>query len=68
MDTVVTSVCLSFDAWARGLVVPDSDIQAPQIRYFFFSAFHTVREMARPQNGQKFMAYKFGLSSGERTA
>ena len=23
--------------------------------YFFFSAFHTVLEMARPQNGQKLM-------------
>src|SRR4029077_10019968 len=36
--------------------------------HFFFSAFHTVREIARPQNGQKFIRYKLGRSSGERTA
>ncbi len=36
--------------------------------YFFFSAFHTVREMARPQNGQKFIKYSLGRSSGEATA
>ncbi len=36
--------------------------------YFFFSAFHTVRDMARPQNGQKFIKYSLGRSSGEATA
>ncbi len=36
--------------------------------YFFFSAFQMVREIARPQNGQKFMGYRFGRSSVERTA
>jgi hypothetical protein len=36
--------------------------------YFFFSAFQMVRETARPQNGQKLIGYRFGLSSGERTA
>ena len=39
-----------------------------QDAYFFFSAFQTVREIARPQNGQKLIGYKFGRSSGERTA
>lgn len=36
--------------------------------YFFFSAFHTVRDIARPQNGQKFIKYSLGRSSGEATA
>jgi hypothetical protein len=36
--------------------------------YFFFSAFHTLREIARPQNGQKFIKYSLGRSSGEATA
>lgn len=44
-------------------------LHAPQgADYFFFSAFHTVREIARPQNGQKFIKNKLGRSSGERTA
>lgn len=36
--------------------------------HFFFSAFHTVRDIARPQNGQKFIKYSLGRSSGEATA
>ena len=41
---------------------------AGSLPYFFFSAFHTVREIALPQKGQKFTQYRFGRSSGEPTA
>jgi hypothetical protein len=37
-------------------VLPRSTVQKyMSAGYFFFSAFHTLREMARPQNGQKLM-------------
>ena len=38
------------------------------VAYFFFSAFHIVRDTALPQKGQKLMGYKRGRSSGERSA
>ena len=46
---------------------PDA-LPAGPADYFFFSAFHTVRDIARPQNGQKFIRYSLGRSSGEATA
>ena len=52
--------------WALTLVCPV--LWTLPFDYFFFSAFHTVREIARPQNGQKLIRYRLGRSSGERTA
>lgn len=36
--------------------------------YFFFSRFQTLREMPRPQNGQKLIRNRLGRVSDERTA
>jgi hypothetical protein len=54
------------------MLIPAGRMHLPAMRpitdYFFFSAFHTVRDIARPQNGQKFIKYSLGRSSGEATA
>jgi len=62
-DLVQAQTDLSYDACLGTL-----DVKKAVFVYFFFSAFQIVRDTARPQNGQKLMGYRFGRSSGERTA